>query len=619
MAQRQRRMAARPVTPAYRGHYAIWWRYVIGQVREGVRARTRAWQAETVTANARRLRAYVPLFRRSLAILPLPALEAHEEAAMETLEEEMPESMVLAIRTGVQNSMQTHAREALSQARQHLKKQPKAGLLSRLFGRRGGSDGPAGGGQDDATVGSGMFKVNLTKEERRELEQLLESKAVADTGTDVPATWAKIAFSFTFDAALLQLSNYGSKSALVHAELAGLCVAAKLRSTSSIIEASLQSATMHNMSAKPSGSSAARQIFGKDGEDSAPLLFLEYVVNPLECDFETSVKLRVERSILVVDVELLGQLQTWWTRAVAGVDVQSVTMHKAREYAAASVQHAQSKAHDAFVDALTKSAHATMRIDLHLSAPTILVPFDATDGAAEQADAQRRVQAVAAASIGVMRIANGEPDPRADVYEASLSGMRLVVCKSVKDVWHRDAPWRHHPGLVAPFTLAVAVRALIRSDPPATHAMCACSHCLLSIYPPRCWLCAQCSTHCRIYPPAYSRALSRDASPRHVRALAASCVFCAACARRREDSPSLKSQPPMQVTASVTAVQLTLSERDCQWALDLVRLLGNKQDVNKQDAEAPVADQPGAVPGKHSGVHVRQDEYLRQDAGRLCD
>jgi len=75
----------------------------------------------------------------------------------------------------------------------------------------------------------------------------------------------------------------------------------------------------------------------------------------------------------------------------------------------------------------------------------------------------------------------------------------------------------------------------------------------------------------------------------------------------------------MQVTASVTAVQLTLSERDCQWALDLVRLLGNKQDVNKQDAEAPVADAPGAVPGKHSGVHVRQDEYLRQDAGGLCD
>jgi hypothetical protein len=477
--QRRKRMAARPLTPGYRGHFPIWWRYAIGQVREEVRVRTHAWKTETVVANARRLRAYVPLFRRSLAILPLPALETHEEAAMSELEDEMSQMMVLAIRTGVQNSLQSHAREALSQAREHVKKQPKASLFSRFFGRRGGSEGsdtnasrdPPGGGieGESVCVGSGVFKVNLTKEERVELERLLESKAVADSDADVPASWVKFTFSFTFDAAQLQLSRHRSGSALVHAQFSGLCVVAKVRSTGWMVQTSLQSTCVQDKSDRHGGGggSAERQVFGKDGEDMAPLLFLEYGVNPLDSNCEQSLKVRVERSILFVDVELLGQLQTWWKHAVPG-EGQSVTMLRAREYAVRSVQHAQARAHDAIANVLSKSTRESMRIDLHLSAPTILVPFEARAACGEEggeeahlrAGAKERVQAVAAASIGIMRVANSEPEQGADVYEASLSGMRMAVCESAKDNWSREAAWRHDPGLVAPFTLAV--RATIR-------------------------------------------------------------------------------------------------------------------------------------------------------------
>jgi hypothetical protein len=480
--QRRKRLAARPVTPGYSGHFPIWWRYAIGQVREDVRVRTHAWKTETVVANARRLRAYVPLFRRSLAILPLPALEAHEEAAMSELEEEMSQMMVLAIRTGVQNSMQSHARTALSQAREHIKTQPKAGLFSRLFGRWGGSEGtdtpghaskdlPGGGVEGQSVcVGSGVFKVNLTKEERNELAQLLESKAVADSDADVPASWVKFAFSFTFDAAQLQLSRHRSDLSLVHAQLMGLCVVAKVWSTSWMVQTSLQSTSVQDKSDRHSGGggSAKRQVFGKDGEDLAPLLFLEYVVNPLDSNCGQSLKVRVEKSILVVDVELLGQLQTWWKHAVPG-EGHSFTMLRAREYAVRSVQHAQARAHDAIANVLSKSTREAIRIDLHLSAPTILVPFEAGDNASRAtcgshvwAGAKGSVQAVAAASIGVMRMANSEPEQGADVYEASLSGMRLAVCESAKDNWSKEAAWRHDPGLMAPFTLAV--RAAIRLD-----------------------------------------------------------------------------------------------------------------------------------------------------------
>ena len=157
---------------------------------------------------------------------------------------------------------------------------------------------------------------NLTKEERNELAQLLESKAVADSDADVPASWVKFAFSFTFDAAQLLLSRHRSDLTLVHAQLLGLCVVAKVWSTSWMVQTSLQSTSVQAKSDRHSGGggSAERQVFGKDGEDLAPLLFLEYskcVVNPLDkfSNCEQSLKVRVEKSILVVDVELLGQLQ----------------------------------------------------------------------------------------------------------------------------------------------------------------------------------------------------------------------------------------------------------------------------------------------------------------------
>ena len=150
-----------------------------------------------------------------------------------------------------------------------------------------------------------------------------------------------------------------------------------------MVQTSLQSTSVQAKSDRHSGGggSAERQVFGKDGEDLAPLLFLEYskcVVNPLDkfSNCEQSLKVRVEKSILVVDAELLGQLQTWWKHAVPG-EGQSVTMLRAREYAVRSVQHAQARAHDAIANALSKSTRETMRIDLHLSAPTILVPFEA--------------------------------------------------------------------------------------------------------------------------------------------------------------------------------------------------------------------------------------------------
>jgi len=328
-----------------------------------------------------------------------------------------------------------------------------------------------------------VFKVNLTKEERNELAQLLESKAVADSDADVPASWVKFAFSFTFDAAQLLLSRHRSDLTLVHAQLLGLCIVAKVWSTSWMVQTSLQSTSVQAKSDRHSGGggSAERQVFGKDGEDLAPLLFLEYskcVVNPLDkfSNCEQSLKVRVEKSILVVDVELLWQLQTWWKHAVPG-EGQSVTMLRAREYAVRSVQHAQARAHDAIANALSKSTRETMRIDLHLSAPTILVPFEAGDNASRaacgshvRAGAIGRVQAVAAVSIGLMRMANSELEQGADVYEASLSGMRLAVCESGKDNWSREAAWRHDPGLVAPFTLAV--RAAIRLDQLASLITC---------------------------------------------------------------------------------------------------------------------------------------------------
>ena len=118
-SRRREHVSARPASLAtsYRGHYAEWWRYAVDVTRRQLRARRHAWLPANLSANAKRLAQYAPLFRRALNLLPLPALDKSEEATMRQLEEEMPDSMLMAIRGGVQSRLQLDAREALAQAR----------------------------------------------------------------------------------------------------------------------------------------------------------------------------------------------------------------------------------------------------------------------------------------------------------------------------------------------------------------------------------------------------------------------------------------------------------------------------------------------------------------------
>ena len=76
---------------------------------------------------------------------------------------------------------------------------------------------------------------------------------------------------------------------------------------------------------------------------------------------------------------------------------------------------------------------------------------------------------VVALTMGVLSVEHGEHDEEADVYTASLSGMRLVVCETADNNWRDNSFWRNAPGLVSPFSLALTLRnAVLNCDDPST-------------------------------------------------------------------------------------------------------------------------------------------------------
>lgn len=201
--RRRESASARPLALArhYRGHYAAWWRYAIDVARRQALARKQAWRRDVVFANAKRMLQYAPLFRRALNLLPLPPLEKHEEMAMQRLEEEMPDTMISAIRSGVQNRLQNDAREALAHARQAL---PKPSLFSRIFGARDTKEeGSKGGSGCRGLLVLGSYRVDITEDERRQLQEVIESSAGAwqeAPAPDEPAGWVKYALCLSLDA-----------------------------------------------------------------------------------------------------------------------------------------------------------------------------------------------------------------------------------------------------------------------------------------------------------------------------------------------------------------------------------------------------------------------------------
>ena len=252
--ERCKHMAARPQfatnSTSYRGSYTIWWQYAMTQVLNTVRERQSAWHGNTLSAQATRLREYVPLFRRALGLLPLPALHSAEEARMRDLEGEMPDTMIMAIRHGVTNRIRIEARTALDLAR---KSQPKVSLFSRMFWRSKAHT-------HYETLLVGGYKVDLTPEERTVLEEVLESSAATLDNDHVqhdPVTWIKYTFSFTLRSAELELGyclanslfnqqapQNGHFEPVLSAQIAGLRLSSRVRTTSNVFDLALQSVTV---------------------------------------------------------------------------------------------------------------------------------------------------------------------------------------------------------------------------------------------------------------------------------------------------------------------------------------------------------------------------------------
>jgi hypothetical protein len=214
--QRRQRTASRPRdAPTYRGHYAKWWRYAISQIRDQVQSRRQAWSPHHLSAQRKRGREYEPLFTRALGLLPLPGLEAEEEAAMLALEDEMPESMVLALRAAAQLRVRTEGRSvltnAVASAQADARPAAKAGILSRLFGMGGDRDRETqdAGGEGGGTLKLWGYKVRLNKKELRVLEEVVEASSVplALDSADDAEGWTKYAVTFTIEKAQVAIAT----------------------------------------------------------------------------------------------------------------------------------------------------------------------------------------------------------------------------------------------------------------------------------------------------------------------------------------------------------------------------------------------------------------------------
>ncbi len=125
---RSRRLARRPVVACYRGHYGEWWRYAIQEAAR--EASSRRFRLESMVASARNAKEYVPLFRRHLAVLPLPRLSEAEAARLLQIEDDSPDEFVYALRGRVQQAVEVQARDLVEQAQGAQK--VTRGVMQRL-------------------------------------------------------------------------------------------------------------------------------------------------------------------------------------------------------------------------------------------------------------------------------------------------------------------------------------------------------------------------------------------------------------------------------------------------------------------------------------------------------
>ena len=169
---------------------------------------------------------------------------------MRDLEGEMPDTMIMAIRHGVTNRKRIEARKALDLAR---KSQPKMSLFSRMFWRSEAHT-------HHETLLVGGYKVDLMPEERTVLEEVLESSAATLDNDHVqhdPVTWIKYTFSLTLRSAELELGyclanslfnkqapQNGHFEPVLSAQIAGLRLSSRARTTSSVFDLALQSVTV---------------------------------------------------------------------------------------------------------------------------------------------------------------------------------------------------------------------------------------------------------------------------------------------------------------------------------------------------------------------------------------
>ena len=471
--QRRQRMASSLITlPAtYRGHYGTWWRYAIEQVRRDLGACRVAMGLEAACLNASRAREYAPLFKRWLRLLPLPPLLPHEETAMYALEDSMPDHMVMALRTGVQQRVQVEAREVLARAAQD---QRGLGLLSRLFGNKQADQGLTAGAanvyEDSIVVGG--YQVDLSKEERKTLESILESRAVAVTDVDdcgqhaAPGTWNKYELSATVDAAEIALMDK-EETELITAEIAQLSAAAHIRCQSSVFNAEVVSIRVNGFS----GEGVAETVLGLDPacyeSTVAPLLRFEYALHSPDHCFQHNLWLRLAPTLLVLDMALTLKLQAWWKNVVQLPQVQSDVLQRARRLAADALHQAQERTHASLVHTLFGEQACQTKVDLELSAPTVLMKFacGAHDAMDAQSGSECKRMTVAAMRLGVFRLSNGHHRDDVsvadgDAYSLFLTDMRFALGKGAKGpqtLWSSQAAWRQGAGLVDPFTVALDI------------------------------------------------------------------------------------------------------------------------------------------------------------------
>jgi len=169
---RSRRLARRPVVACYRGHYGTWWRYAIQEAAR--EARARRFRLESMVTSARNAKEYVPLFRRQLAVLPLPLLSEAETARLLQIEDDSPDEFVHALRGRVQQAVEAQARELVEQAKGA--QTVSRGVMQRLCSGLGWAWTGVEGAQE---VLLGGVRVTLTPAQAHAIEGLF-SEACGD-------------------------------------------------------------------------------------------------------------------------------------------------------------------------------------------------------------------------------------------------------------------------------------------------------------------------------------------------------------------------------------------------------------------------------------------------------